>query len=98
VSRPHLLAAKCDTCIFRPGNPMHLRPGRVAELVQQNIAAGAALTCHKTLPYGEHPEMGKAVCRGFYDAVGHRTNYIRVIERLGGFAEIQPPRTEAGTD
>lgn len=89
--RPRLLSERCSTCVFRKGNLMSLRPGRLADLIASNVRAGAALTCHQTLSYGDHPEFGEAVCRGFYDAVGPRTNIIRVMERLGGFAEVPPP-------
>lgn len=89
---PRVLSEKCDTCIFRPGNLMRLRPGRVSEMVRESIAGGGSITCHKTLDYGEHPDYGEAMCRGFYDAVGERTNVIRVINRLGGFQEVPPPR------
>jgi hypothetical protein len=92
--RPRLLSERCSTCVFHPGNRMHLREGRLQELVRDNVNAGAALTCHQTLTYGEHPGFGEAVCRGFYDAVGDRTNVIRVIHRLGGFAEVDPPEKE----
>lgn len=91
TGRPRLLAEKCSTCVFRPGNPMHLDEGRLRDLIQQHVAAGAALTCHQTLSYGKHPDFGEAVCRGFYDSVGERTNVIRVMERLGGFDEVPPP-------
>lgn len=92
--RPRLLAEKCSTCIFRPGNPMHLRRGRVAEMVRDSVAGGGAITCHKTLPYGDHPDFGEAMCRGFYDTVGERSNIIRVMHRLGGFLEVAPPVDE----
>lgn len=92
--RPHVLSEKCSTCVFHRGNRMHLAEGRLAELIDQNVDAGTALICHKTLPYGEHPEFGEAVCRGFYDAVGERTNVIRVINRIGGFREVPPPGSE----
>jgi hypothetical protein len=29
-------ATKCDTCIYRPGNQMQLRPGRVNALVEED--------------------------------------------------------------
>lgn len=99
-SRPAVLAEKCSTCIFRPGNLMHLRPGRVRDMVNESIRRGGAITCHKTLSYGEHPGYGEAMCRGFYDTVGERTNIIRVIHRLGGFREVPepgaPPKPEEG--
>lgn len=88
------MAAQCDTCIFRPGNPMHLEQGRLAELVEANRAAGAALICHKTLPYGDHPEMGQAVCRGYYDAFADECPAIQLMKRMFGpdvFEEVVVP-------
>jgi len=63
-------------------------------MVREAIAGGGSITCHKTLSYGEYPDYGEAVCRGFYDTVGERTNVIRVINRLGGFREVPPPTKE----
>jgi len=94
-SRPRLLTEQCSTCVFRPGNLMHLREGRLHDLVNENLRAGAALTCHQTLSYGEHPDFGEAVCRGFYDAVGPRSQIVRIVERLGGYDEVPPPGTVA---
>jgi hypothetical protein len=91
TGRPRLLSEQCSTCVFRPGNLMHLDAGRLKDLIDSNVAAGTALTCHQTLSYGDHPEFGEAVCRGFYDAVGEGTNIIRVMHRLGGFDEVAPP-------
>jgi hypothetical protein len=94
MPRPQLLAERCSSCVFRPGNLMSLSPGRLADLVQGNLDNGAALICHQTLDYGDHPEFGEAVCRGFYDAYGDQCNSIRVMERIGGFAEVPPPGQE----
>jgi hypothetical protein len=73
---------------------MHLRPGRLTHLIQQNLNAGAALICHQTLSSGAHPEVGEAVCRGFYDAYGDDVNAIRVMHGLGGFQVIPAPTKE----
>src|SRR3954471_2689403 len=89
-----VLTVKCGTCIFRPGNPMHLNPGRVGEMTAAALTRGSYITCHQTLPYGEHPDFGGAVCRGFYDAHGHRSNLIRVMSRLDGITEVPPPAKE----
>lgn len=62
--KPRVLAEKCATCILRPGDPMHLGAARVREVIRANLEAGALLTCHSTLPYGDHPEVGEAACRG----------------------------------
>ncbi len=89
-----LLSEKCSTCIFRPGNPMDLRPGRVRDAVQTALGGGGYITCHDTLPYGANPEYGGAVCRGFFDSYAHLSNYLRICERLGGFTEVPPPAKE----
>lgn len=91
-----VLSGQCSTCVFRPGNPMHLNPGRLRDLVQQNLAADAALVCHQTLTYGDHPGFGPALCRGFFDAYGHLVNLVRIMGRLGGINDtITPPTEEA---
>lgn len=89
-----VLAEKCDTCVFRSGNPMHLRRGRVKDMVDDALAGGGFITCHKTLTYGEHPEFGEAICRGFFDAHGPRSNVIRCWSRLGPFDEVAPPGSD----
>ena len=95
MTRPRLLAEQCATCIYRPGNPMHLRPGALKEITNANLGDGVrGLTCHDALPYGNRPGYGEAMCRGFYDKFGHLNNYVRVIERLGGFTEVPPPVTD----
>jgi hypothetical protein len=85
-----LCARKCDTCIFRPGNLMHLRRGRVQEMVRDSLAAGSFITCHSTLP-GTGAPVPPAICRGFFDAHGPRSNVIRIFGRIGGFDEVDPP-------
>lgn len=98
--RPQVMASQCDTCIFHAGNRMQLADGRLAEIVATNLNEGAALICHKTLPYGEHPEMGEAVCRGFWDAYGDRTRSIQTMRTLFGWAifeEVEPPAQHATT-
>lgn len=89
---PQLLAVKCSTCVFRPGNLMHLRPGRLKALIATNVAADAALICHMTLRYGAHPEVGEAVCRGYYDRYRRDVLAIRFVEAMGGFTEIPEPK------
>lgn len=67
TGRVHVLADRCTTCVFRPGNLMHLNPGRLKDLIETNTASGSALTCHATLADWDAPAP-PAVCRGFYDA------------------------------
>jgi hypothetical protein len=81
--RVHVRSEMCATCVFRPGNLMHLAPGRLAELVKQNVDADSALTCHSTL-YGQADQ--EAVCRGFFDR--HKTAPLQLAERLGVVAFV----------
>lgn len=74
-----IFSRKCATCVFRPGNPMRLRPGRLREIVDHNLRAGALLPCHDTT----HGQAEREVmCRGFYDAHGHSVNVVRVMQRI----------------
>lgn len=92
MTKPLLLSDQCSTCVFRPGNPMRLRPGRLRELVRDNLAAGALLVCHQTT-YGQTPE--EAMCRRFWDRYRGRANVYRVMQRLTGgqrwWEEVPPP-------
>ena len=87
--RTRLLARMCDTCVFRPGNLMHLRQGRLRDLVEQARQAQSFIVCHSTLP-GMAPDGAEpAVCRGFADR--YHTQSLQLIERLFGFTEVEPP-------
>jgi hypothetical protein len=71
---------------------MHLSPGRLRTMVRAAGQEGSqGIICHGTLSYGKHPEFGAALCRGYYDSHGHLNNFIRIMERLGGFTEVAPP-------
>lgn len=86
---PRLLSTWCDTCIFRPGNLMHLSPGGLASLVGDTIRADSFIVCHSTLR-GMAPEgVTPAVCRGFYDR--YSTNPLRIYDRLHAWHEVPPP-------
>lgn len=90
-----VLSERCETCVFRAGNLMSLQPGRLRGMVNTALDSGGYITCHATLTYGEHPDFGPAVCRGFYDAHGHLSNLLRVMDRLGGLdLTITPPSKE----
>ncbi len=66
--------ARCSTCIFRPGNLMELRPGRVSGMVAEAVANDGCIPCHKTL----NQAAPVAVCRGFYDKHGTRSLLTRL--------------------
>ncbi|MDG4761401.1 hypothetical protein [Micromonospora sp. WMMD710] len=82
------LARECATCIFKPGNPMHLDPGRLKQMVTEARGDAGYIICHSTLPYAGSP-VPPAVCRGFADR--YRTWQLQVMERLWGFVDIEPP-------
>lgn len=56
----HVRRRMCDTCIFRPGNQMALRPG-----VRDALVAEAA-ACHSCIPCHESLDGLQSVCAGFY--------------------------------
>lgn len=80
----HVCRAKCKTCIFRPGNLMHLKEGRVEEMIEQATNDESAIICHSTL------DGDNAVCRGFYDK--HPTAPLQIADRLGFIEFVEPPR------
>lgn len=89
--RPQAMAERCSTCVFRPGNLMRLQGDRLRAIIAGNREAGAVLTCHQTLSYGSHPELGQAACRGFLDAYPD-VQAARIAEALlGGWCLVQPP-------
>lgn len=77
--RVHVRAERCSTCVFRPGNLMQLAPGRLADLIRENVDADSALICHQTLPEYD-ADVDQAVCRGFFDR--HATAPLQIAERL----------------
>lgn len=80
----HVNKRLCSTCIFRPGNLMHLDEGRVEDMVAQATAAESCIPCHQTL------DGQQAVCRGFYNK--HKTQPLQIAERLGFVLEVDPPK------
>lgn len=73
--RVHVLAEQCSTCIFRPGNPMRLQPGRLRCMVREALERDSTIICHSTLG-----PSGNAICRGFFDA--YDTTPLQLARRL----------------
>lgn len=71
----HVNRAMCSTCIFRPGNLMHLEPGRVEGMVAHCYEYDGVIPCHQGL-------NGKvqAVCRGQFDR--HPPSILQIADRL----------------
>lgn len=92
LMKSRLLTEQCQTCIFRPGNPMRLAPGRLRSMTRQAIAEQGFVVCHETLPAARPPAGIKpAICRGFYDRFS--TQALQLMERLWGFLLVPPPRS-----
>lgn len=85
--RVHIMSDKCSTCIFRPGNLMHLQPGVVKTMVEESVAEGGGITCHKTI-HGQREQ--EATCRGFYDAHADRVPALALAREMGVIAEVDP--------
>jgi hypothetical protein len=74
----------CATCIFRPGNLMELRSGRVRDMVDSAKRDDSTIVCHATLDSREH-----AACRGFFDR--YPTTPLQIAERMGMVVFVDPP-------
>lgn len=83
----HVLSRMCDTCIFRPGNRMHLEEGRVEGMVREATDNNSTVVCHSTIH--RHDGVQPACCRGFYDR--HATPTLQIAERMGVVVEVEPP-------
>lgn len=88
AGKVHVCARMCKTCIFRPGNLMHLEEGRVDDMVAKATADEGCIPCHSTL---DQPQQ--AVCRGFFDR--HATSLLQIAQRLDFIAYIEPPKERA---
>ncbi|MEV0810951.1 hypothetical protein [Micromonospora sp. NPDC050200] len=90
LGKSRLLSRQCDTCVFAPGNKMHLAPGQLRDLVTEARTRESFIICHSTLPHYLYPEARPAICRGFADR--YRTQALQLIELLFGFVEVDPPQ------
>ncbi|MFJ7279392.1 hypothetical protein [Kitasatospora sp. NPDC098663] len=86
-----VLARLCDTCIYRPGNLMHLAPGRVRQLADQALADDGHIVCHSTLPALAPRGTKGAICRGFANAHGRAILALRIGAAFGRIVEVPPP-------
>lgn len=82
----HVMADKCATCIFRPGNLMSLKPGRVKTMVDEATANQSVITCHKTI-HGQREQ--EAVCRGYYDAQVDKVLPLVLAHSMNMIVEVE---------
>lgn len=84
--RVHVYSRKCDTCIYRPGNLMHLTEGVRDELEAEAVKQNTVIVCH------EHDDDDDlAVCRGFYDVNKANVVPLSLGAALGILAFVDPP-------
>ena len=86
-----LLSERCGTCILRPGDPMYLGPERTAAFIRQVLDERSYVVCHRTLTYGDFPDYGPAICRGFFDAYRDRAAVLLILQAGRRLTEVPPP-------
>lgn len=87
-----VLRHRCSTCIYRRDQPFGAE--RATDVIETNVARGALLTCHSTLPYGPHPDFGPAVCAGFWAEHAMATAAGRMAQFVLGITRIAPPEDD----
>lgn len=86
-----LLSERCGTCILSPGDPMYLGPERTAAFIRQVLAERSYVVCHDTLTYGDYPDYGPAICRGFFDSYRDRSRDLLILQAGRRLTEVAPP-------
>lgn len=88
-------AEKCNTCIFWPGNRMHLREGVLQDLVREAVADRSHIPCHDTLLYGRRTRLRPAMCRGYHDhPQGNEASMALALGRSLATIRYQQPTKE----
>lgn len=64
---------------------MHLRPGRLAQMVKRCLKDQRVISCHDTL-CGD-----QSICRGFWDAYGMELVVLRLAVAMGVVVFEPPP-------
>ncbi|MFC1418658.1 hypothetical protein [Streptacidiphilus cavernicola] len=86
-----VMSKKCTTCIYRPGNLMHLAPGRLAQITREAIDCEGQVVCHES--DGVTPGTGQpaAVCKGFEEhPQSRRSLALRMADALGWTVYVDP--------
>jgi hypothetical protein len=93
-----LLSERCGPCILSAGDPMHLGPERTAAFIRQVLAERSYVVCHDTLTYGDFPDYGPAICRGFFDAYRTRSAALLILQAGRRLTEVPPPLVAKATE
>lgn len=83
-----LLSECCTTCILAAGDRMPLGPERLRAVIAGALAAGTFVVCHDTLTYGDYPDYGPAICRGYYDAYADRSPALTLLRACQRLVEV----------
>lgn len=90
----HVMAEKCFTCVFRPGNIMHLSPGRLKSMADHVQETGVPFSCHQTLAYSEERYrdhyQGNALCAGAVENYGDKSVVMRMAHACDVIEEVEP--------
>lgn len=90
----HVMSDKCSTCVFRPGNLMHLSPGRLKGMVDHVQETGVPFSCHQTLPYAEGAYVehygGAALCHGAVERYGEDSIIMRMAHAHEIIESVEP--------
>ena len=70
---------------------MYLGPERTAAFIRQVLDAGSYVVCHETLTYGDFPDYGPAICRGFFDSYRDRSRDLLILQAGRRLTEVPPP-------
>jgi hypothetical protein len=83
----------CGTCIYRPGNLAHLKPGRVQELTRSAIAAEGHVVCHDTIG-----TPAPAICAGFarHPLGATRSLALRLVHAGVAVLQLVTPPSKKG--
>ena len=64
------------------------------KIIGQALAAGSFVVCHDTLTYGDYPDYGPAICRGFFEAYCSRSPALILLRAYRRLVEV-PARPES---
>lgn len=80
-----VMKEQCETCIFRPGNPMHLEEGRLQAMINQTDADDTNVVCHQSAGL-KGAIRCEAWCRGSVDRKPGQA--VRMMRDLGILEEL----------
>ena len=87
----HVLSDMCSTCVFRPGNLMHLPPGHLKGMTRGAIDDQSCIPCHSTI---RRDDVDPAICHGFYIRYASRIVALRLAHFLQIITYDDPPAKE----